>query len=85
MTAEEARNYETNCTLISDADKAQYEKLMTKVSDTISGPDENVRKFTWRNGIARRVQNKLRQDHFQLTFMSDGAIEVSWEPLNTES
>jgi hypothetical protein len=85
MTAEQAREYETNCTLITEDDKDQYDTIMDKVRKAISGPIEGVRAISHRGVLSRRVQNKLRQDHYQLSFMSDGSVDISWEPLNTDS
>jgi hypothetical protein len=85
MTAEQAREYETNCTLIAELDKEMYDSIMKRVAEAISDPEENKRSMVWRLMIPRRVRNKLKQDHFQINTDSEGVTTISWEPLTTES
>lgn len=84
MTAEEIRELETSTTLITDADKALYNQIMSAVAIEVSSSEPN-RYILWRKGLSRRVRAKLLQDHFDISSSDLETIKISWEPSNTNS
>lgn len=84
MTAEEARDYEFNSSLISDTDLQLYNEIMRAVSQEVSA-EEPKRHILWRKSLPRKVRMKLQQDHFDVTNPEPAVYNISWEQPGIES